>query len=284
MATPSTFRRAACTALVAAACFAESSARADATVPRELRYDTTLDVSVTATGAVLWLGSELLLKKALAPSTCRWCEDNALDAGVRSKARWANTGLADTASYVTAFALAPLAAFGLDAALASHHGKIRGLGADALVIAETVILAADVNQLVKFAVGRERPFVHALTADEKSTTSQPSDNNLSFFSGHSTLAFALAASSGTVASMRGYDGAPWVWATGMSIAAVSGYLRIAADRHYLSDVVTGAVVGTALGVGLPWLLHRPATDDASVVRASLSPTRNGTTFTLAGAW
>ena len=36
----------------------------------------------------------------------------------------------------------------------------------------------------------------------------------------------------------------------------TGYLRIASDRHYFTDVMAGAVVGTAVGVGVPFLFHR----------------------------
>jgi len=36
---------------------------------------------------------------------------------------------------------------------------------------------------------------------------------------------------------------------------VVGVLRIAADMHWASDVLTGAAVGTAVGAGLPVLLH-----------------------------
>jgi membrane-associated phospholipid phosphatase len=56
--------------------------------------------------------------------------------------------------------------------------------------------------------------------------------------------------------MRGYRFAPWVWTQGLALAFFSGYLRIAADRHYLTDVVTGALFGAAAGALVP-LLHRP---------------------------
>jgi len=39
----------------------------------------------------------------------------------------------------------------------------------------------------------------------------------------------------------------------MSLATFSGYLRAAADQHYLSDVIVGGVVGSAIGAGLPLL-------------------------------
>ena len=70
------------------------------------------------------------------------------------------------------------------------------------------------------------------------------------------MAFSIAVSAGTVASMRGYRWAPLVWATGLTLGATTGYLRMAADRHYFTDVVTGAVVGSAVGFAVPYLLHR----------------------------
>jgi hypothetical protein len=42
----------------------------------------------------------------------------------------------------------------------------------------------------------------------------------------------------------------------LSLAAATGYLRIAADSHYFSDVLVGAAVGTAVGLLVPHLLHK----------------------------
>jgi len=240
--------------------------------PSELRHDVRVDLPILVTGAVGWVATELA-KDGLAPDACRWCDRdetgndtlNALDAGARDGLRWSDTGAADAVSNVTAFGLAPLGAFGLVALAAWDEDALEGWPVDALIIAQTVAIAADVNQLVKFAVGRERPFVHALPASEKPRTAKPSDNDLSFYSGHTSLVFSLAAASGTVASMRGYRMAPWIWASGMTVAATTGYLRIAADKHYLTDVLTGAALGTALGVALPYVFHGPtSTMSASV--------------------
>ena len=39
-------------------------------------------------------------------------------------------------------------------------------------------------------------------------------------------------------------------------------MRIAADRHYLTDVLVGAAVGTAVGLAVPHLMHKePAPPD-----------------------
>jgi membrane-associated phospholipid phosphatase len=117
------------------------------------------------------------------------------------------------------------------------------------------VLASVLNQTVKFGVGRERPFVHVLPEDQKPLTPKPTDNNLSFYSGHTNLAFALVVSAGTVAELRGYNHRGWIWAVGLPVATSVGLLRMAADKHYLTDVGIGALVGSAFGVAVPLLLH-----------------------------
>lgn len=259
---------------------------------RELRHDTVVDVTLTGTFGAFWVTSELL-KAKLAPSSCRVCARDAdgrdtlnpLDRAARDALRWSNPGAADAASYVTAFALSPIVAYGLGGMAAAHDGHARQFGVDALVVTEAVVLAASANQVVKFAVGRERPFVHALTPVQKGSTAHPSDNNLSFFSGHTTLAFSLATASGTVASMRGYRLAPVVWASGLGVAFITGYLRIAADRHYLTDVLAGALVGSAIGISVPLLFHGPAAGGGA--SPSVSPTAlslGASTVSLAGTF
>jgi membrane-associated phospholipid phosphatase len=210
-----------------------------------------------------------------------------VDLSVKHALRWDNhTKAADVSSYVTGFALAPLAAYGLDAAVVlGSGGSAKEWAVDALVITESIVVAADINQLVKFSVGRERPFVHDLSPAEKLTKpSQPSDNNLSFFSGHTTLGFSAAVSAGMVATLRGYKAAPYIWATGMTLAVATGYLRIAADKHYFTDVMTGALWGTVAGVVVP-LLHRPCTASGPCVKnVSSGPMPGGASFGFSGVW
>jgi membrane-associated phospholipid phosphatase len=120
------------------------------------------------------------------------------------------------------------------------------------------VIAMNTNEIVKVTAGRERPFVRALAPAERAARPATSDDNLSFYSGHSTFAFAAAAAIGETASRRGYRGARLVWAIGFAVAATTGYLRIAADRHYLTDVLTGAATGTAIGWAVPYLRARAA--------------------------
>lgn len=222
----------------------------------QLRWNPAVDATVTAAGAAAWIASEILEGK-LAPARCRWCVVDSADEGVRSALVWHDTETADTVSDVTGFVLMPLTALGLDTLAAAHDDAVDNVPKDALLIAEATVIAEDVTQLTKLLVGRERPFVHALPPEAKPLTSSPSGNNVSFFSGHASEAFALAAASGTISEMRGYRWAAATWSVGGAIAVTTAYLRIAADRHWLTDVLVGAIVGASIGFAMPYVFHSP---------------------------
>ena len=265
---------------------------------RRLAYDTRVDLAVTSVGAV-WLATSELLKPVLVPEKCRWCyrgEDgtdllNPYDSWVRRQLIWKQPHTADITSSIIAFAIEPLSTIGLNAVAAANDRNGRGVPVDALLVMEATMIAGNVNQIAKYAFARERPFVHYLPRAPKEVrklTASPSDDNLSFFSGHTTLAFAVATSSGTVSSLRGYRLAPLVWAAGLTMAASVGYLRMAGDKHYFSDVMTGVVVGCLIGAGVPLLFHSAKSSaDAnppspSGLALSGAPVRNA--FSLDGAW
>jgi membrane-associated phospholipid phosphatase len=259
------FRRAAVNAsmrTLLVALFVCTAASAPAAESGPFAYDLRIDLPITAVGAAGWIVSEALKSHIVAP-TCRWCDGsygastlNGFDATVRRNFVVSNTGAADTASNITGFALLPLASLGLDLLAAADAGHLRGSAVDVMLIIESAVFASDLNQAVKFAAARERPFVHVLSPAEKSQTAQPADNDLSFFSGHTTLVFSLAVSSGTVASMRRYRLAPLIWSLGLLLAGTTAYLRIAADRHYATDVLVGAAVGASVGFAVPYWFHR----------------------------
>ncbi|NBD10624.1 phosphatase PAP2 family protein [Corallococcus sp. Z5C101001] len=251
--------------------------------PRALRFDWTRDGIITGTAGVLWISSETVFKDSLAPARCHWCDRapdgtdtlNRLDRwgrGIRGGTE-ASRKRANTWSNLIGFAGLPLGMLGAQYAVGRSSNASGELFAqDATIMVESAVLSSVVNQAVKFSVGRERPFVHALPEAEKALTAHPNDNNLSFYSGHTNLAFSLVVSAGTVAAMRGYKHQGLIWGVGLPLAASVGALRMAADKHYLTDVLTGAVVGSAFGVAVPLLLHG-RTDDASssaARRSSLS--------------
>jgi membrane-associated phospholipid phosphatase len=223
----------------------------------DLRYDWRVDGAVTAAAFAFWGGTQLF-ESRLAPADCRWCDPGSLDASVRGALRWNDTGAANLASNLGAYVFVPLTSLGLLALDAQREGRLGELPGDGLVIAEAVALNGALTQIVKFATGRERPFVHALPDAQKPLTAHPADNNVSFYSSHTSFAFSLAVSTASVASMRHCRWAPLIWAVGLAGAATVGYLRIAADQHYFTDVLAGAAAGSAIGFAVPYGFHRGA--------------------------
>ncbi len=247
-------------ALALAVAAAPAAPRADA--PHPLRLDLRTDATVVGAAAAVWLGGELL-KDQLAPVRCRFCGTNALDAWVRSELVASDERIPRHASDVLAFAVIPAGVAVHQLLAARAAGDVGAGGRDLLFVGEAASVALAVNQVVKLAVGRQRPFVRYGNYQDPDRGHE-ADDNLSFYSGHTTLAFSMAAAAGTVSTLRGYRSAPWVWAVGMTLATAVGYTRIAADQHYLTDTLVAAAVGSGLGVGLPLWLHgredRPAAD------------------------
>lgn len=226
--------------------------------PYALAFDWTRDGALTGLFAAVWLSSEAIFKHELSPAVCRWCDGdslNGLDAWGRGIRAGRGEQTMDALSNVVDFGLLPLAAMGTQAWLAYNDDSSAWITQDAVMVVEATVLALTFNQAVKFTVGRERPFVRDLSPEVRQSLRDPADNNLSFFSGHASFAFAVATAAGTVSQLRGYENSWVVWAVGLPIAATVPLLRMAADRHYLTDVLTGSLVGAAFGVGVPLLLH-----------------------------
>ncbi|HEY6877476.1 MAG TPA: phosphatase PAP2 family protein [Polyangiales bacterium] len=240
-------------------------ARADE--PRPFATHVRVELPLLASGSALWLVSEGL-KPRLAPAACRWCGGSVFDQAVQQRVRWDDVQPAARTSDALLFGIVPAFALGSTLGAAYAHGDRRTAHEDVLVLGEALVLTAGLTQLVKYTVARERPFLRTQREHGLRATHGP-DDNLSFFSGHTSITFARAVGAGGIASMRGYPQAPWIWAIGVPLAACTGYLRIAADRHYLTDVLVGALVGSAIGVLLPWL-HRHQADDAGT-RAMAAP-------------
>ena len=217
-----------------------------------LRVSWKVDLPVTLALGATWVTTDAL-ESRLGPSRCRWCEPNlnGLDAAGRD-ARWSRTGTADTLSNVTAYGLVPAVSFGLVSWDAWREGGWRQAAMDDLVIFESMVVSAVLVQGLKYSFARKRPYVRDLPPGSPLS----GEANLSFPSGHTAFAFSLATAAGTVATLRGYRSAPYVWGAGMALAAFTGYLRMAADKHYASDVIVGALTGSLVGWAVPYLIHR----------------------------
>jgi membrane-associated phospholipid phosphatase len=138
---------------------------------------------------------------------------------------------------------------------------------DLTPVIEAMVITQWVTRAIKIPVGRQRPYAHY-------TAPADYEDNLSFPSGHTSRAFSLAVSAAMIARARGYRSEPYIWTLGFTAASASAYLRIAADRHYLTDVLAGAAIGIGTGLTVPSLMCRNA--------LSVVPVRDG--VALAGVW
>lgn len=229
-----------------------------------LRWHPDIDGAAARVLVTGWVVSELAVKRSLAPPACRWCAPNAFDTGAR---RLFNPGLAfseegdrllDAVSTVLGFGILPATLLAIDAWSAHEAGVFQQVfWVDTLLVVEATFAALALTQVTKFLVGRARPYTVGAPRELLESAHGRSDQNLSFFSGHTSLAFSLVCASATIATLRGSRHAWLAWAAGIPLALATATLRLAADKHWLSDVLVGAAVGAAVGVGLPALFHRP---------------------------
>ncbi len=208
--------------------------------------------AATTGGLLLLAGLAALETDRLAAPACRWCEPPPLDRWARTQLRWRDPSRAAAVSDALVVAVPAGAALALGLLAQQAGGGWREAGEDLLVVAEAVAVATVLTQAAKLGAARLRPYAWA---DGGSTAV---DARHSFWSGHTALAFSAAAAATQVARLRGRAGWRWLAIASFAGAAATGWLRMAGDRHWLTDVVTGAVVGTAAGLGVPLLVLRPA--------------------------
>jgi membrane-associated phospholipid phosphatase len=148
----------------------------------------------------------------------------------------------------------------LGAELAS--GVDTSLANTSMIYAE--VLAANVllSTTVKYSVLRLRPYNYRNPPATEYVASQGVDAYLSFYSGHASTAFASAIA-GSYLFSAAHDGStasPWLWGTEMALASATALWRIRAGKHFYSDVAVGILVGSAIGIGIPFaegIRYRP---------------------------
>ena len=133
-----------------------------------------------------------------------------------------------------------------------------------LMYLETFALTGALTNVAKNVVQRTRPYVYNpdyplhgyddLDFDDKVDNQ---DANKSFFSSDVSLAFSLATMTSIVYSDYYPDSKlkPYVWGGTMAYASFVAYLRYASGWHFPTDIVSGALVGSAIGWLVPYL-HR----------------------------
>jgi len=236
--------------------------RTTKTPPVELRHDLAVDLAATAALTATLVTWGLLIKPNLDAPSCVICDGpsgtvNPVDDFFRSSLRLPSDSPASVISDVMAYGVAPSAGVALAILVPLADGRGNEAALDILLVVQASLAFAVVQQGLSELFPRERPATHFAEGDERARALAHHSSFESFPAGHNGSAFAIAAASGTVATMRGYRLAPLVWAVGGALALTTSYLRIAADRHYFTDVAVGAGLGVGIGIAIPLLFHRP---------------------------
>ncbi len=123
-------------------------------------------------------------------------------------------------------------------------------------------LTALVTRATQHISGRSRPSLRECAEDPHYSGSCDPDSTgrtASFISGHTSLSFAAAgltcAHHQALPLYGGNAADAAICALTIATATTTGVLRIVADRHWATDVMVGALLGSAIGYGMPRLLH-----------------------------
>ncbi len=106
-----------------------------------------------------------------------------------------------------------------------------------------VILTGKSELLMNAIVSSMKYFIHDTRPDGSTDHSMPS--------GHTAQAFVSA----TLLDMEYRDTSPWISVGGYLCATATGFLRVANNRHWASDVLIGAGIGIT-SVKIVYLTHR----------------------------
>jgi len=121
-------------------------------------------------------------------------------------------------------------------------GKILGdkdISTTGRMLVESVLYTGLTVSLVKYAVGRSRPYTNEGPSDVFAYTFQ--EANVSFPSGHTAIAFTVS----TVLARR-IDN-PIASVALYGLAGFTGYQRIYDNKNWFSDVFVGAAIGYFIG-------------------------------------
>lgn len=141
----------------------------------------------------------------------------------------------------------------------------------ALMFGETVLVGNGVSQLMKTAIRRVRPYVYNDDPDIPFDKKLTKTARQSFPSGHAINAFASAVFLSTVFGRLhpSSPARPWIWGGSLAAAGTVGLLRYQAGKHFPTDVLAGAAIGSVLG----WVI--PKMHESDRVRVAVAPAIEG---------
>lgn len=234
-----------------------------------------LGTAGVAAGAGFWLSSRI------EPISDAYLAD--LDeSGINGLDRHASNRWSPKTALASDFALHTLLASPVLLA-ASKKVKWEDAGIIGTMYVESLLITYAAMELTKNTVLRSRPYAYAYyenpdVHDFLEDESHRKDARRSFYSGHTAYAFTSAVFAATVFGDYHPD-SPWtptVWLVAITGATSVGIMRIAAGRHFPTDVLTGAIAGVASGYLVPWA-HRKRQSEVTWIPAV---TPNGAALTM----
>ena len=154
--------------------------------------------------------------------------------------------------------------------------------------AESFALSSLITTVIFKATARARPSYADCQRDSAFDPLCKTRTVESFPSGHSAVSLTAAGLSCAHHLHAGLYGNPFADALAcagtITLAASTGTLRVLADRHYASDVVVGAMIGFAVGYGVPTLFHYGKVDKASSSTQALEPLGSSLGPTVSGTF
>jgi len=115
---------------------------------------------------------------------------------------------------------------------------------------QNLLFTANLTQSAKIVFQRKRPY----TRNPNFVSDGANDHFYSFFSGHSSMTAAAAATSIWMAYRYPSSKTSKItaWAS-TGLALTTGVLRITAGKHYPSDVIMGWAIGTGVSILNGWI-------------------------------
>ena len=154
--------------------------------------------------------------------------------------------------------LVPNLAYVVGQSVAGYYGNDKGYER-ALGMFKATLYSASVTTVLKYSIREPRPDNHK-------------ERN-SFPSGHTTTAFAF---SGYVLEEHG-----WKWGIpALGVSLLSGFSRVNDNRHRVHDVLSGATIGLAYGIGMSKLQKK----NKGLAAYQIVPLFDQTTKGLAVRW
>ncbi len=244
------------------------------------RVDPVVDVPVTLGGLALWISPYLVVGDAAPKPDCDPCDPSKLNSLDRHFVGYHN---ADARTGANALLGLP-AVYALFDFIDVGPKRWRGYLSDFLVMTEALAWDGALQEIVRRAVRRPRPYLYQAGVYPTDRTSP--EASFSFYSGHTSATFNIAVSFAYTYSLR-HPGSKWralVWSLVMAAASVEPFLRVGSGDHFPTDVIVGAAIGSTLGLVIP-ALHRVKANTVPGVRnLRLVPNVEGdrTTVSLAG--